>query len=130
MNNIEKIENIEETIWEGFEGYWIKTNKQIIKIGISNEQACCEVFGYLTTNDDLKDFIGATFFDIKLTDTSLNTKIIKERFEHEFDDEDIQFVDINTDKGTLQLAVYNKHNGYYGHSIIIESKEFNFKGDL
>lgn len=31
----------------------------------------------------------------------------------------IQFVDFVTSRGTFQLAVYNSHNGYYGHGIIV-----------
>ena len=31
----------------------------------------------------------------------------------------IQFVDFVTDRGTFQLAVYNSHNGYYGHGILV-----------
>lgn len=116
--------------YDTYEGYIIKTNKQSIKIGISNYQSCCEYFGYLTTNDSLEYFIGAAVFDIKLTDTSLNTKMIKEEFQYGFDGGDIQFVNIETDKGTLQLAVYNSHNGYYGHSIVIRSNRLNYDGGL
>jgi hypothetical protein len=34
-----------------------------------------------------------------------------------------QFVDFETSKGVFQLTVYNRHNGYYGHDILIESKQ-------
>lgn len=129
----EKILKIEERTfqgeekWDTMEGYVIKTDKQDILIGICNRQSCCENWGYFSTNDDIKEFVGADLLDIKLTDTSLNTKIIEEKFEYGFDDGGIQFVDLNTSKGTLQFVVYNAHNGYYGHSIEIKSKQLNYK---
>lgn len=125
----EIIEKIEETNWSdndsygGMEGLLVTTNKQVIKIGISSGQSCCEDSGSFSTNDNIKDFIGAEVLGIKLTDTSLNTQMIKERFEYGFDSGGIQFVDIETSKGPLQYAVYNSHNGYYGHNIKIESEQ-------
>jgi hypothetical protein len=35
------------------------------------------------------------------------------------------FVNLETDKDTLQLTVYNSHNGYYGHSAFIRSNQIN-----
>lgn len=133
----EKILKIEEATWaEGdskyssMEGYLITTDQQEIKIGISNGQSCCENAGYLTTNDNIQDFVGAEILGIKLTDTALNTQMIKDKFEYGFDAGDIVFVDINTNKGTLQLAVYNSHNGYYGHSIEIKSNQLTKESSL
>lgn len=132
----EKILKIEERTfqnenkWNTMEGYVVKTDKQDILIGISNGQSCCENWGYFSTNDDIKEFVGADLLDIKLTDTSLNTKIIEEKFKYGLDGGDIQFVDLITSKGTLQFAVYNSHNGYYGHSIEIKSNQLNYESCL
>ena len=126
---MEKIISIKETNWDKDKwgdsktGYEITTNKQTIRIGISDYQSCCEDWGYFTTNDELQDFLGAEIMGIKLTDTCLNTELIKDKFVYGFDEGEIQFVDIETTKGTLQLAVYNSHNGYYGHSIVIDSEQ-------
>ena len=35
----------------------------------------------------------------------------------------IQFVTFKTNKSVFQLAVYNCHNGYYGHGIIVAKDE-------
>jgi len=35
----------------------------------------------------------------------------------------ICFVDFITTNGTFQLAVYNSHNGYYGHGIVVAIDE-------
>ena len=40
---------------------------------------------------------------------------------------DIIFVNLETDKGTLQFTVYNIHNGYYGQEIKIVSQQLNLE---
>lgn len=139
----EVIESIKDTHWDdrspekneryapSYEGLLIQTNKQLIKIAISSDQRCCEDVGSFSTNEeDLDYFTGAEIFGIKLTDESLNTKMIQEKFEYGFDGGGIQFVDIETSKGTIQYAVYNHHNGYYGHEIVIESEQLKHSGSL
>ena len=54
--------------------------------------------------------------EISLTDKGLKTENIKEI---EIQDVDIQFVTFKTDVGDFQLSVYNGHNGYYGHKILV-----------
>lgn len=132
MEKILKIEEIEFYVnkWCTEIGYKITTTQQEIFVLIDNFQCCCESFGYLTTNDNINDFVGSNLFDIKLTDTSLNTKLLEKEFPYGFDEGGIQFVDLNTSNGALQLAVYNSHNGYYGHSIRITSRQLNYKGSL
>ena len=116
--------------WQHFEGYRIQTDKQQILIGISSGQSCCEETGYFSTNDSPQDFVGATLTGIKLTDISLNTEMINKRFEYGFDGGGIQFVDLETDRGTFQIAVYNAHNGYYGHDIRVTSEQLKYEDVL
>jgi hypothetical protein len=33
------------------------------------------------------------------------------------------FVNFETDRGTLQFTAYNGHNGYYGHTVYIETQK-------
>ncbi len=101
----------------GYDGYKIKTEKHEYHLLISNGQSCCECWGYFESNDNTNDFIGSNLFDVKFTDTALNTKKLNES-EYYDDCGGIQFVDFETDKGILQFAVYNAHNGFYGHDII------------
>ena len=106
---------------QGFDGWKIKTNKQNIKLLISNEQCCCEGFGIISTEDNLKDFIGAELFGISTTDTDLRTELIKNNEDLQYMDEgDFIFINFKTSKGDFQLAVYNSHNGYYGHTVLIK----------
>lgn len=126
---MEKIIDIEDRsmdhpteTWGSYSGYVITTDKQKIKIGIYDQSSCCENFGYMASNDDLSQFVGADVLSIELVDDALNAK--------KWEDADLyepatMFVNINTDKGTFQIACYNSHNGYYGHSAFVSSEQLN-----
>ena len=107
------------------DGYLVITDKQTIKVGVDNDKCCCETWGYLTTNDDIKEFEGAELLNISITDTSLNSKIIKDLGLYEEDD--AMFVNFETSNGLLQLVVYNNHNGYYGHSAVVVSEQLKYE---
>lgn len=124
---MEKILRIEETNfktkendWNSYEGFQVITEKQTIKLGISDGQSCCERSGYFMSEDDFTDFIGANLIDLAITDTCLNTKKLEDE---ELYEPDLMFVNLNTDKGLLQFVAYNSHNGYYGHSAVVVSEQ-------
>ena len=100
------------------DGYRITTDETDILVLIDSCQCCCENWGYFASEDDFTHFMGAEITAINLTDTALNEKKVEESGWYE-DYGGIQFVDFVTNKGVLQLAVYNAHNGYYGHGIAI-----------
>ena len=105
--------------WGNFDGYKITcTDGYSYFLGIGNSQGCCERFGYLSSEDDLDEFLGATILDVARTDTSLCTKKLKD---DELYVEDCMFVTFKTNKGDFQLVVYNQHNGYYGHPVVFVS---------
>jgi tRNA(Ile2) C34 agmatinyltransferase TiaS len=112
--SIKEVDDVKynEDSWSGFDGYEVQTDKTNIKVLISNGQSCCENWGYLTTNDDLQEFIEANINKIDVVDTALKKMDALEYM----DEGSIMFVNFETDKGTLQLAAYNSHNGYYGHT--------------
>jgi len=98
----EKILRVEETNfkisekdYENYEGFQVITDEQTIRIGISSGQSCCENYGYMTTNDDLKEFEGAELISIESVDKALNVKMIEQ--EH-FDESEAMFVNFNTTK--------------------------------
>ena len=111
-----------------YDGYKITTDKQNILVLIENDQQCCESWGYICTNDNMEEFIGANLLSINLTDIALNNANLPA--EDWCDEREIQFVNLHTDKGLLQLAVYNAHNGYYGHSIYVQSIQLNHESCL
>ena len=103
-----------------YDGYSIKTNEHEYLILIDNGQSCCESWGYFSSENDFKDFISKELKEVRLTDTALNQQKLNEIIPYGFDAGGIQFVDfVMTDGDILQFAVYNDHNGYYGHSILV-----------
>ena len=106
---------------ETFEGYKVTTDSQEILVLVSNSQSCCESWGYVQSEDNLDQFIGSGLLNITTTDSALNTKMIDAA--SNLDCGDIMFVTFHTNKGSFQLAVYNSHNGYYGHTGLIESTQ-------
>ena len=130
---MEKILKIEETTFrysmEGgawgttLEGFVVTTTKQIIKLGIETYPYCCEIFGYVTSEDNLEDFVGANLTGISVVDEEYDAKVIDFLKESWVDRGSAVFINFSTDKGVLQFVLYNKHNGFYGHWYVLESKQ-------
>lgn len=99
------------------DGYRVKTSEHEFVVLIDNGQSCCENWGYLSTDDDPKARIGATLLSVELADTRLTAEPLEDLVY--IDEGGVQFVTFKTDGGDFQLAVYNGHNGYYGHGIIV-----------
>lgn len=112
-----------------YDGYKIETTEHVYHILIANEQNCCETWGYFTSEDDFNKFIGEELVSVELTDTALNRKKFEVSDYYE-DNGGIQFVDFKFANGAvLQFAVYNAHNGYYGHPIIMAKDDNIFHQD-
>ena len=101
------------------DGYLVDTDKHRYRVLIDNYQQCCENSGYLSSEDDLTAYVGAELLEVRLTDKALNTIAVEESGYYD-DGGGIVFVDFITNRGVFQLAVYNAHNGYYGHPILID----------
>ena len=91
----------------------IKDNELIIgftdgkKIKIfDNGQSCCES-RYMSTDDDLKYYVGAKLTGGELADGPEATGEYGECHEQ-------QFLKIETSKGVFTIVNHNEHNGYYG----------------
>jgi hypothetical protein len=104
-----------------YDGYAVATTEQTIYVLIDNGQSCCESFGYLASADDLAAFVGAELREIAIVDTALNTHLVEQL--PDLDEGGVVFVNFVTDRGVLQLACYNAHNGYYGHEVHILSRQ-------
>ena len=119
-----KIKNIEEFDDDEYAGYIItlKKEKEIkkIEISIKNHQICCENWGYITSEDDFTNFIGADVKEIVTTDAERTSSIIDFLNKENLEEADIMFLTILTNKGALQFAVYNAHEGYYCHNAFIK----------
>lgn len=104
--------------YSSMDGFKVETEEHTFHVLIDNGQSCCESWGYLSSEDDLKYYIGSELTEVKLTDVALNQTVVKES-DYYNDGGGIQFVDFVTNNGVFQLAVYNAHNGYYGHGILV-----------
>jgi hypothetical protein len=107
--------------YSSMDGYKIETDKHVFYVLIDNGQSCCESWGYLSSDDDFTKVIGRELVEVNLTDTSRLKENIDDLLY--LDEGGVQFVDFVTDRGVLQLAVYNGHNGYYGHGILVARDE-------
>ena len=116
--------------YANFGGYEIETDKQVIKVLISQDQHCCEDFGYLSSVDDPEDFIGAIINKVELVDEFYDKTEWKRKFNYGLDDGEAMFVNFETDKGTFQLTAYNRHNGFYSHAAFLISKDLNVTESL
>lgn len=107
-----------------YDGYKVKTTEHEYLILIDNGQCCCESWGYFDSADNTNDFIGKELMSVELTDVALSKEKLEESGYYGGDCGGIQFVDFNMADGTvLQFAVYNDHNGYYGHPILVAKDE-------
>lgn len=106
------------------DGYEIRTEKEVLQLLVENGQNCCESWGFFTSEDRPDDFLGRELVEVEITDTALNTERVEQSGYYE-ESGGIQFVTLKfSDGSALQFAVYNAHNGYYGHSIyfIVDGK--------
>lgn len=107
------------------EGYQVRTTEHVYQVLISNERECCEYSGYFATEDPLIDFVGAVLDHIAVTDVGRETLVLTDALKTlqdkdlDIDPNQIQFVTFYTNHGIFQLAVYNYHNGYYGHDVLV-----------
>ena len=125
MNKIIEIKEIEgydkriPGFWGDYDGYKIKTEQDEYLFLIGNFQECCENWGYLSTPDELSDYVGADLLSVKrvtVNDCAEN-KNLKDMME--YDPANTMFVNVETSNGLLQFAAYNQHNGYYSHDVLL-----------
>lgn len=111
-------------------GYYIRTDNQVIKIGIQDYQNCRERFGHLASPNDFGEFLGAKLIEIKVNAYPLSKVVDEPMGTYPFEDEyldrrEVIFINLETSKGTLQFTLYNYQNAYSGHNIQIKSTQLN-----
>ena len=107
---------LEKSKYNNLTGLRIETDKGTIKILIDDNQQCCEDAGcdFLETPDDISKFIGAKV--IKVEDVCIGLSSYEKEGEEDYETQ----LKITTNKGVLQYAVYNSHNGYYSHATFVQ----------
>ncbi len=111
-------------------GFEVHTSEQVIRLCIDNISSCCEQWGWFWCNDNPQDFVGAQLLDVKLTDTALNAAPLDENGNVREFAGSLMFVNLETDRGTLQFVAYNDHNGYYGHEARVQCRQLNHSEHL
>ena len=126
MNKIIEIKEIngyksDPNCWGGYDGYKIKTEQDEYLFLIDNGQNCCEDWGYLSTPDELSDYIGADLLSVKRVTVNdcAKDENLKYMMECKYDPANTMFVNVETSNGLLQFAAYNQHNGYYSHKVVL-----------
>ena len=96
------------------DGYSVVTSSgQVVFVLVDDGSTCCESWGAISSFEEPKEFMGAKLLKVEKVDIGLSKKMIDAA--EWVDQGDIMFVNFETDRGLFQLAVYNAHNGYYGH---------------
>ena len=72
-------------------------------------QSCCEN-RYMRTDDNLADYVGAKLLGATIKEAP--------SIEAEYDEHEVQFLEVQTDRGVFTMASHNEHNGYYGGFLI------------
>jgi len=118
MSIITRIEEVDFSRgqYDKYSGFAIDTEDTKILFGINNGPQCCEVWGYVASDDDLQSFVGADLLGVKLVDEGLNVRVLDEV--PELDCGGAMFLNLETSRGTLQFTAYNAHNGYYSHDAV------------
>lgn len=68
-------------------------------------QSCCE-HRYMRTDDDLSEYVGAKLIGGEIKQAP--------SIQEEYEEHEVQFLEIQTSKGVFTMASHNEHNGYYG----------------
>lgn len=80
------------------------------KMKLSDEgQSCCE-HRYMRTDDNLGDYVGAKLLGAEIKEAP--------NVESAYDEHEVQFLEVQTDRGVFTMASHNEHNGYYGGFLI------------
>lgn len=139
ITEIREYRDTPEGRWGAEAGFQIVTTEQTITLAIDDESSCCESWGYFLTEDDTEKFVGAELRGVRLTDTNRSSRQFvkgwdsdRERGDNDvlLDDGEVMFADIETDRGVLQFVAYNAHNGYYGHTARVSSKQLSHEVSL
>lgn len=123
MSKILKIEEVYNITlgnskYTTYDGITIETEDEVIYFVIENGQNCCENWGtYLYTPEKLENYVGADY--LGYTESTCEQIVNSLKNEYVSPDETC-FLNIKTSKGDIDYAVYNSHNGYYSHDVVLK----------
>ena len=76
IKEIKEVNNINiNHMYGNFSGYEVTTNRTKRYILIEDGQQCCENYGYMISEDDVNNYVGATLTNFSVVDKSLKVRI-------------------------------------------------------
>lgn len=116
---IEEVYNITLSKYSStYDGIMIETEDEVIYFVIDNNQCCCENWGtYLYTPEKLENYIGADYLGYTESFCEQIANSLKDEY---VGTDETCFLNIKTSKGDIDYAVYNSHNGYYSHAVVLK----------
>jgi hypothetical protein len=69
ITSIKEVQNVHNPFekYGTQDGYKVTTNRHVYYVLIDNDQSCCESWGYLSSDDDLEQFVGSELEKVELT---------------------------------------------------------------
>lgn len=109
--------------WGREAGYRVVTTEQVVTLAIDSETWYCEDWGYVLHGDPAQH-VGAELRGVAISDTNRTGR----EFTHPQRgpgpwEPHVLLVDVETDRGTLQFAAFNSHDGDYAHRAHIRSRQ-------
>ncbi len=119
----EKIEEVDEDFSIEIDeirwvGVMIKTSRQIMMFLIDDFQSCCESYDVKIEN----------LYNINLEKSSIEDIYWVEDIKNDY--LSCITLALQTDKGRVDIEIYNQHNGYYPHSYKIITLDYKNSGNL
>lgn len=93
--------------------HFVFTDGSAIKLA-DEGQSCCE-HRYMRTDDDLTEYVGAKLLGAVVKAAPNEPD--------EYGEHEVEFLEVQTDRGSFTMASHNEHNGYYGGFLIRASVE-------
>ena len=104
-----------------YNGIMIETEDEIIYFVIEHGQQCCENWGtYLYTPEKLENYIGADYLGYTESTCEQIANFLKSEY---VSPDETCFLNIKTSNGDIDYAVYNSHNGYYSHDVVLKNNK-------
>lgn len=112
--------------WVGIE---VQTNQQSIQVWINSQQYCCENYDVVLVTPD-KVIDPENLNDYEITHIGWGNNIHPDykwalKNNTSFRDDDYYaIVNIETQKGLIQIIAFNHHNGFYPHWVKVSWKNY------
>ena len=70
-------------------------------------QSCCES-RYMRTDDNLAEFVGSKLLDAEIKEAP------PVKGDDDYGEHEVEFLEVQTDRGVFTMVSHTEHNGYYG----------------